>query len=70
MSRTSSPLLVVGLLLAIAGVVFTLQGFGIVGPPTSFMYQNSQWIYGGSAAVVIGIVVIASGLFLRVRSPA
>lgn len=67
MKGVSLSLLGVGLLLALSGVVFTLQGFGIVGPPTSFMYQNNQWIYGGSATLVIGIIIFASGLFLRVR---
>ncbi len=68
MKGASLSLLGVGLLLALSGVVFTLQGLGIVGPPASIMYQNSQWIYGGSATLVIGIIVFASGLFLRVRS--
>ncbi|MCS4540346.1 MAG: hypothetical protein HYU03_06635, partial [Thaumarchaeota archaeon] len=62
MKGVSLSLLGVGLLLALSGVVFTLQGFGVVGPPTSFMYQNSQWIYGGSATLVIGVIIFASGL--------
>ena len=67
MKVVSSSLLFVGLLVVLAGVVFTLQGLGIVGPPTSFMYQNGQWIYGGSAMVVIGSLIFLGGLFLRAR---
>ena len=33
-------LVVPGILLALAGFVFTLQGLGIVGPTSSFMFQS------------------------------
>jgi hypothetical protein len=57
-------LILVGVLLVLAGFVFTLQGMGIVGPQGSFMFNNPTWIYQGVAVMVIGILPLAGGLFL------
>ena len=43
----------VGLLVAIVGAVFTLQGFGVLGG--SFMSGSATW-------AVIGLVMVAAGL--------
>ena len=51
-------LLVPGVLFALAGVVFTLQGLGIVGPASSFMFQSATWIYSGLAVFFIGLFSI------------
>jgi len=59
--------IVVGILAALSGVVFTMQGLGIVGPSTSFMYRNAQWIYGGSVALLVGIIIVIAGLLLGMR---
>lgn len=50
-----------------AGVVFILQGMGIVGPESSFMYNNPTWIYQGTAAAIIGLVIVLAGVFLSRR---
>lgn len=55
-------LLVPGILLALAGVVFILQGEGVVGPTSSFMFQNSSWIYQGFAILVLGLVLVVGGV--------
>ena len=57
-------LTLVGVLLVLAGFVFILQGMGIVGPQSSFMFNNPTWIYQGVAVMVIGILPLAGGLFL------
>lgn len=54
-------LLVPGILLALAGLVFTLQGLGIVGPTSSFMFQSTAWIYDGLAVLVIGLLLTVGG---------
>ncbi len=56
-------LLVPGILLALAGFVFTLQGLGIVGPKSSFMFQSSAWIYQGLAVFFIGLLLTAGGVW-------
>ncbi len=50
-------LVFVGSLIALSGIVFTLQGLSIVGPPTSFMYSNPVWVVYGPAITVTGMVV-------------
>lgn len=56
-------LLVPGALLALAGGVFTLQGLGIVGPASSFMFQSTAWIYDGLAVFFIGLLLTVGGLW-------
>jgi len=54
-------LLFLGGLFAVSGLIFTLQGLGIVGPGTSFMFKSSTWIYEGSFILVGGLGLIAIG---------
>jgi hypothetical protein len=62
-------LLVPGLLVALAGFVFTLQGLGIVGPSSSFMFQSTTWIYEGLAFFFIGLLIIVGSLWWGKRRP-
>ncbi len=57
-------LVIPGVLVSLAGIVFTLQGLGIVGPPASFMYQSGTWILYGAAIIVIGLVTLGSGFLI------
>lgn len=69
--RSSVPLLMlVGVLVLLAGVVFTMQGIGVVGPVGSLMYDNPTWVYQGIATAVIGLLILAGALFLGRRKPA
>ena len=56
-------LVVPGILLALAGFVFTLQGLGIVGPKGSFMFQSTTWIYQGLAVFFLGLLLTTGGLW-------
>ena len=56
------PIIVVGALIALSGTVFWLQGLSIVGPTTSFMYRNPEWISNGLIILTVGILVIIGGL--------
>jgi hypothetical protein len=60
------PLLLtlVGSLLPLAGFVLILQGMGIVGPESSFMFDNPTWIYQGVAVMAIGVLTLVGGIFL------
>jgi hypothetical protein len=53
-------LLGVGVLIALAGVVFTLQGFGVLGG--SFMSGVTLWAVIGPVIAVLGLVIAAVGL--------
>jgi hypothetical protein len=59
-----------GAIFALSGLVFTLQGFGIVGPTKSFMYQSQTWIYQGLGILALGLVVLGVAFFFRRRTNA
>jgi hypothetical protein len=58
----------VGMALVAFGVLFQFQGRGTVGPESSFMYYNKDWIYYGIGIAVSGVVVCGFGVFLLARS--
>jgi hypothetical protein len=49
----------VGIVLALFGALWTLQGFGIA--PGTFMYKNPTWIVIGLVAVLIGLAIAVFG---------
>ena len=55
----------VGVVLTIAGVIWALQGFGVIGG--SFMSGDSVWAIIGPIVAVAGLGLAAVGL-LRARS--
>ena len=55
---TTRVLSVAGVLVIVAGVVFTLQGVGVIGG--SFMSGSARWAVIGAVLVVAGL-----GLYLR-----
>jgi hypothetical protein len=56
-------LVVIGLVAAVAGLVWTLQGLGYVGG--SFMSGATVWAVIGPAVVLVGLVLITLGLRSR-----
>ena len=52
-------IVVVGILLALAGCVWALQGLGLL--LGSFMSNNPSWIWIGTATAVIGLGLAAFG---------
>ncbi len=50
-------------MLAVAGFIFTLQGIGMVGPASSFMYQSTTWVYQGVAILFVGLLLILAGIW-------
>jgi hypothetical protein len=54
-----SVLFIVGILLTLAGLVWAAQGSGYFPyPASSFMINESKWIYIGLATAVAGVVLI------------
>ncbi|HYB44978.1 MAG TPA: hypothetical protein VEC92_00500 [Nitrososphaerales archaeon] len=64
MKRSALAVLVLGVLVALAGLVFTLQGLGYVGPVGGLMYNNSTWVTNGEITFVIGAVLAIAGIAL------
>jgi hypothetical protein len=58
-------LVIPGALLALAGLAFTLQGEGIVGPAGSFMFQSATWVYQGVAVLILGLLLLVAGVWER-----
>ncbi len=64
LKSSTIAVLIIGVLLLLAGVTFSLQGMGIVGPSQSFMYNSNNWILYGSITAVVGIVLVMFSLYL------
>ena len=56
----------VGAITFIFGLIFDLQGQSIVGPESSFMYANPDWITYGIQIMIAGGVIIVIGSLLKV----
>ena len=48
-----------GIVLALVGLLWILQGAGVVGG--SFMTGQSQWLYIGIATAIVGAIVFGWG---------
>ena len=59
--KGEKPSIIIGIVVLIFGLIFHLQGQSIVGPESSFMYSNPDWITYGIQITVIGIIIIAVG---------
>jgi hypothetical protein len=55
-----SSLLVVGVIVALLGVLFTLQGVGVIGG--SAMSNTTFWSVAGPVVIVVGLLVAGIGL--------
>ncbi len=60
-------LIPVGAILIIFGAIFQFQGRGEIGPESSFMYYNADWIYYGIAIIVCGIIISGVGGFFLIK---
>ena len=64
--KASKPIIIVGIIVLIAGIVFHFQGQGVVGPESSFMYSNPEWITYGQEIAIIGIGILGIGIGLKI----
>lgn len=62
-----AALIIVGLLLEVFGLLFLLQGSGVVRwPASSFMIDQAMWIYVGGAMILAGSALYFLALKRRV----
>lgn len=64
--KVAKPTIILGIIVIVAGVIFHLQGQAIVGPESSFMYSNPEWITYGQQIAISGIAIIGFGVFLKI----
>lgn len=60
------PIIILGAIAVISGIIFHLQGQAIVGPESSFMYSNPEWVSYGQQIAIIGIVVSGIGIAVKI----
>jgi len=60
--KAAKPIIGLGIIVIILGIVFYLQGQSVVGPESSFMYSNPEWITNGQWIVIVGITILAAGV--------
>jgi hypothetical protein len=56
----------IGTIVAILGITFHLQGQSVVGPASSFMYANPEWITYGIQISFVGIVIIVIAIIVKI----
>lgn len=61
----SVPIIIIGIIIMIFGVIFQFQGQGMVGPEESFMYENPTWINNGSYIAMFGVIIILIGYIVE-----
>lgn len=64
--KARKPLIITGVVVMIFGVIFHLQGQSVVGPESSFMYSNPDWITYGIQIAIIGIIIVIVGIGIGV----
>ena len=60
-----NKLIVIGVIIIVLGVIFTAQSQTLIGPTTSFMYNNPDWLTFGLIIASLGIIVIIMGFISR-----
>ncbi|MFQ5476117.1 MAG: hypothetical protein ACE5DT_03705 [Nitrosopumilus sp.] len=58
--------LITGIIVLIFGLIFHLQGQSVIGPESSFMYSNPDWITYGIQIAIVGICIIAVGIGINI----
>ena len=62
--KAGRPIIIVGIIVIVLGIVFYLQGQSVVGPESSFMYSNPEWITNGQWIAIVGIIILAAGIVI------
>ncbi|MDV3244537.1 MAG: hypothetical protein LYZ66_05100 [Nitrososphaerales archaeon] len=65
MKASAAAMLVLGTVVALAGLTFSLQGLGFVGPPGSFMFENPTWVTQGGLTLVVGLILVVAAVALN-----
>lgn len=55
---------VIGIIIVVFGLIFHLQGQSIVGPESSFMYANPEWVSYGLQIMIVGIAILGIGFVI------
>jgi len=64
MVKPGKPLIGIGIIVSVFGIMFFLQGKSLVGPKYSFMYSNPQWVTNGLWIAAMGMIILIAGLLI------
>ncbi|MGY5147325.1 MAG: hypothetical protein ACW9W4_04940 [Candidatus Nitrosopumilus sp. bin_7KS] len=59
--KGGKTIIIIGIIIGMFGFIFHLQGQSIVGPESSFMYANPEWISYGLQILIVGLVILGIG---------
>ena len=66
--KKSFSIITTGTIILVLGIIFHLQGHSIVGPQSSFMYSNPEWVTYGIQIAVAGLgIMIVGGILVRIK---
>lgn len=57
--------MIIGIIIFILGTIFYLQGESVVGPESSFMYANPEWISNGIQIAISGLIISGTGFVIK-----
>lgn len=57
----------IGTIIFMLGIIFHLQGQSVVGPESSFMYANPEWISYGIQIAISGIIISGVGIIIKIK---
>ncbi len=58
-------IVILGAIISIFGIIFHLQGQSVIGPESSFMYANPEWVTYGIQITVSGIIISGVGISIK-----
>ena len=64
--KISTILGIIGGIILVLGIIFHLQGHSVVGPESSFMYSNPEWITYGIQILIVGIAIIGISIGIKI----
>jgi hypothetical protein len=62
--KGGKTLIIIGIIVGIFGSIFHLQGKSRLGPESSFMYSNPEWVSYGLQMIIVGIIILSVGFVI------
>jgi hypothetical protein len=62
-----SLIVFIGTIIFMLGIIFHLQGQSVIGPESSFMYANPEWVSYGIQIAISGIIISGVGISIKIR---
>jgi hypothetical protein len=57
---------IIGIVLVLAGLIFTAQSQSLLGPQSSFMYSNPSWTINGFMFILAGVIILILNIIVKI----